>query len=71
MDTLEILKNLIQQRDWDYWPDSAIMLLPEPEKPWKWNMRAAGQPSEYLGSRTTGSGIILHREQRKHFFISP
>ncbi len=46
------------------------MFLPDPEYPWKWNKRLDGQPSEYLGFNTVGSGTILHREHLKHFCIS-
>ena len=46
------------------------MLLPDPEYPWKWNWRVDGQPSEYFGFNTVGSGTILHKEHLKHFRIS-
>jgi len=46
------------------------MFLPDPEYPWKWNWRLDGQPSEYLGFSTVGSGTILHKEHLKHFCIS-
>ena len=46
------------------------MFLPDPEYPWKWNWRLDGQPSEYLGFNTVGSGTILHKEHLKHFCIS-
>jgi hypothetical protein len=48
-----------------------MMFLPDPEYPWKWNWRLEGQPSEYLGFSTVGSGTILHKEHLKHFCISP
>jgi len=47
-----------------------MMFLPDPEYPWKWNWRLDGQPSEYLGFSTVGSGTILHKEHLKHFCIS-
>src|SRR5512136_1666651 len=50
--------------------ERAMMFLPEPEYPWKWYCRLDGQPSEYLGFSTVGSGTILHREHLKHFCIS-
>jgi hypothetical protein len=46
------------------------MFLPDPEYPWKWDKWLDGQPSEYLEFRTVGSGTTLHKEHRKHFFIS-
>jgi hypothetical protein len=50
--------------------ERAMMFLPDPEYPWKWNWRLDGQPSEYLGFSTVGSGTILHKEHLKHFCIS-
>jgi hypothetical protein len=47
-----------------------MMLLPDPEYPWKWYKWLAGQPSAYFGFSTVGSGTILHKEHLMHFCIS-
>ena len=50
--------------------ERAMILLPEPEYPWKWYRWLAGQPSVYFGFTTVGKGTILHREHLMHFSMS-